>query len=1527
LFIGDETITGSLETSGSVRFRGIPWPETGSEHHLFKTDPYVGQFTSGDRNYSHLGVTLEQVATASYYENSLLIYTYDDHDNPNYGAELNIGPLRSHLQVLASGSGNLGNISLQDVEDGTTRGLIYADDIQIGVYTGSNVEIGNGATTTTIDGTLVSIKAPISSSTYISASAFYGDGSNLSGVGAASIEYADILNKPTLVSGSSQIDVNNTQNFTAFSTSVDSRLDTIEGDLSTSIDSQLENIHSYTSSLKTAIDVDGSNLIVFGDLTVQGDTTTLNTSNLLVEDKLIELASGSTTSAEADGAGLYISGANAFLTWNHSDNVLETNRKFSASLGFKGDGSEIVNIQHGNIDFGGSSIVSGSSQVTGALDLRYLEIGGESVVSQSHQIDLTQTTNYESGIKQRLDAEGVVSSSIDTSTISFSIQSGIISASAIGGIVSQSAQVVLQNADKTGFTGASSITTLGTISTGVWNGTVIDKAYLDDEVLNTSLNSYTASNDISGSDQDARLDNIETTTASLESRLDNTETFTSSYYIDSASVDSRLDYLEGGFSTSVDDRLDLLSDVSHSHANKANLDTIDQDLASTDEPSFAGLSLTSILPQASGSIEFNALFLSSSNEFTYRTLGDAILYSVTSSGDVELTSGSISYGSDNLLTAGAVKKYVDWRTEEILDAVGAADITGVTPIPGGGLFGGGLSGDVSLSLDSGSDGFKNAVYSVYGTGVLSSSNETFAQFSSSVASDFAGLSTDYNDLQNIPAGIISGAAQLLDVATDFGTGRVSGDNFGDVAGTSTFTGSFVGDGTQLSGVTSYTDADTLDYINSINVISGSDQVTSSLDSIYAPSGSVYTPFSTSVDDRLDTLEGASNESPLTFNDTNQVDLIRTGDVITANLKGGVVSGSSQVNFTGLSGISSNIISASSDTAQVDMIINGGSISANLKGGVISGSSQLDGENVNLGGISGSSLDITGNTKIDGNVIVGGNITVGDATSDKITFASNISSSLIPDVSNAFDLGSPTKRWRTLYISGSTIDLGGTLIQRDDISGNITFLDSGSQTALSAVVGYEDITGKPTLVSQSVQIVYGDISSLPTNIVSQSTDSSNVDFTITNGNISANLKGGVVSGSDQVTQSLDSRYLNLSGGDSVSGNTTFENITVNGTGSFAYIQSTTGSAKIIGDAFVVLNTETPTSRYAGLSVYDSGSTLSTASFYFDGQTNDWGYEYSSSNGVDYAVTLFGPEYSTKGNPTYLTSNTIPKAVDNHHLNDSNITDDGTTISLGSNVNVTGSIVVSGTVDGIDLQAFSSSVDGRLDTLEAETHENPLTFNDTAQVDFIRAGDTITANLKGGVISGSAQVTLGGDLSGTANSATVTKVQGVSLTSGEATQLANIDTTTISSTQWGYVGALNQGLTTTSTVQFGKIGVGGASDATYELKVTGDIGATGDIVAYISSDRRLKDEITPIENPLEKINQIGGYSFVWNENQDIYKGKDYGVIAQEIESILPELVENRENGYKAVKYDRIVSLLIEGIKDLHSEVQELKEKLKD
>ena len=114
---------------------------------------------------------------------------------------------------------------------------------------------------------------------------------------------------------------------------------------------------------------------------------------------------------------------------------------------------------------------------------------------------------------------------------------------------------------------------------------------------------------------------------------------------------------------------------------------------------------------------------------------------------------------------------------------------------------------------------------------------------------------------------------------------------------------------------------------------------------------------------------------------------------------------------------------------------------------------------------------------------------------------------------------------------------------------------------------------------------------------------------------------------------------------------------------------------------------------------------------------------------------------------------------------------------------------------------------------------------------------------------------------------------------------------------------------------------------QLDVSGSIYATGDVVAYASSDERFKDNIISIGNPNEKIKQIGGYEFDWNENQNTYKGHDVGVIAQEIEKVLPEVVTTRDNGYKAVKYEKLVALLIESNKELIQRVEELEKKLED
>ena len=115
----------------------------------------------------------------------------------------------------------------------------------------------------------------------------------------------------------------------------------------------------------------------------------------------------------------------------------------------------------------------------------------------------------------------------------------------------------------------------------------------------------------------------------------------------------------------------------------------------------------------------------------------------------------------------------------------------------------------------------------------------------------------------------------------------------------------------------------------------------------------------------------------------------------------------------------------------------------------------------------------------------------------------------------------------------------------------------------------------------------------------------------------------------------------------------------------------------------------------------------------------------------------------------------------------------------------------------------------------------------------------------------------------------------------------------------------------------------------LYVNGALNVTGDITAYYTSDARLKTNIFNIENALDKVNRLNGVTFEWNETGRSLFDEDFvipdlevGVIAQEIQAVLPEVVTTRNNGMLAVNYEKIVPLLIEAIKELSAEVTKLK-----
>ena len=270
------------------------------------------------------------------------------------------------------------------------------------------------------------------------------------------------------------------------------------------------------------------------------------------------------------------------------------------------------------------------------------------------------------------------------------------------------------------------------------------------------------------------------------------------------------------------------------------------------------------------------------------------------------------------------------------------------------------------------------------------------------------------------------------------------------------------------------------------------------------------------------------------------------------------------------------------------------------------------------------------------------------------------------------------------------------------------------------------------------------------------------------------------------------------------------------------------------------------------------------------------------------------------------------VSNEHINHSSVTiTAGSGLTGGGDITTTRTINV-GAGDGISVAADSVAVDATVlrttgDSIVSAsaqiTHDSTTGFVANEHIDHSSVSITAGSGLTGG--------------------GTIAASRTIDIGAGTGIDVA-ADAISVDVSDFMTNGANNRVLTATGTDA-----MNAESGLTYDgsnLDVTGGVRATGDVVAYYSSDKRLKDNIIRIENPLEKVSKIGGYTYDWNDKQNTYEvgSKDFGVIAQEIQEVLPELVTERDNGYLAVKYEKIVPLLIESIKELKQEVDEIKQK---
>jgi len=300
-------------------------------------------------------------------------------------------------------------------------------------------------------------------------------------------------------------------------------------------------------------------------------------------------------------------------------------------------------------------------------------------------------------------------------------------------------------------------------------------------------------------------------------------------------------------------------------------------------------------------------------------------------------------------------------------------------------------------------------------------------------------------------------------------------------------------------------------------------------------------------------------------------------------------------------------------------------------------------------------------------------------------------------------------------------------------------------------------------------------------------------------------------------------------------------------------------------------------------------------------------------------------------TRTSGNYVASLVAGTNITLSNNTGEGATPTIGLTNNA---ITIAGTSTSLGGTITLATITGASGIISGSSQISGLTTSNLSGTAAITNGQlanssvTVTA---GTGMSGGGSVSLGGSVTLT-NAGVTSNVAGSGISVSGATGAVTITNTGVRSIAAGTgvsVSAttgdsctisIGQAVTTSSNVQFNSLGIGMAASAT-----AGRIDATNDIVAFSSSDIRFKENIKPIENAIDKIRKISGNTYDWKEENKIehgYEGNDVGVIAQEIEAVLPQLVQTRESGYKAVKYDKLVALLIEGIKEQQLQIEQLR-----
>ena len=537
----------------------------------------------------------------------------------------------------------------------------------------------------------------------------------------------------------------------------------------------------------------------------------------------------------------------------------------------------------------------------------------------------------------------------------------------------------------------------------------------------------------------------------------------------------------------------------------------------------------------------------------------------------------------------------------------------------------------------------------------------------------------------------------------------------------------------------------------------------------------------------------------------------------------------------------------------------------------------------------------------------------------------VSGNILPGTNNVYNLGSVDKFFKEIFVSTGSINfVDGDGIVTASLSANVlNSLIQNTGSANSSISSINTFTGSfSASVSSSIATISSSVTTTITTLSSSvSTSFSSSAATITS--LSSSVSESVTSLSSSLTsvnttqnnrlssiESATGSYSKLSGGNTftgvqiISGSTFIAgDLIVQGSSSIQYISASSVS---IGTNTINLNTNTPAVRFAGISIFDSGSNAQTASIFWDGFCNKFIYSNPSSVGYSGGMLISGPRNTgSMGEENGLTCNVLATSIGSDHISSSAIFHDPTTTCFYNSTTINSSGILTSTNLVGTICARNGVVSG------------------SSQITGIT-----NAQLSNSTISG---ISLGSNL------ATLTIGTGLSGTSYNGSSAVTIANTGVTSNVAG-TGVSVSGATGAVTISIGQAVATSSSPTFAGLTINGAITATGDITAFYS-DGRLKENLKIISNPIEKIRKITGYTYNTNQlgkvllNNENDNDNKVGLIAQDLEKVLPEAVklapfDRDENGnsksgenYLTIQYEKVVPLLVEAIKEQQIKIDNL------